>query len=274
MTEASLTPDPYPELTPFSQDWPWSKSLLAGRTILITGAGDGIGKSLAKTAACYGANVILLGRTRSKLDQVFDWITTHTQTDPVIVPADLEQLNEASVVALADQISEHFGTLDGLVHNASVLGARTHVQHYPVDTWRSAMDVNVTAPFLLTRGLFNCLDASQDAGVVFLSSTVGREGRAYWGAYSVSKFAMEGLMQVFADETEHAGKIRVYSVNPGGTRTNMRAQAYPMEDPETVPTLESHMTLLLYLLGGPSHGLTLPQQGAALDARDWQLPEA
>lgn len=262
----------YPELTASQSDWRYQPApdALDGRTILVTGAGAGIGATLARTAACYGANVVLLGRTRSRLESVFDWIETHTQTRPVIVPCDLAQLDVDAVSALHDAIAGTYTTLNAIVHNASLLGAKTPLAHYPPEDWQQVMQVNVNAPFLLTRGLFDLLDEADDSTVINISSSVGREGRAYWGAYSASKFALEGFSQILADETEHAGRIRVYSVNPGGTRTAMRAAAYPMEDPATVPIPESHMDLFLYLLQGAVDDIALPPQGAQLDARTWQ----
>ena len=239
--------------------------LLAGKVILITGAGDGIGRVAAKTFAHYGANVVLLGRTREKLEAVFDEITVATSTQPVIVPADLRFLADDNAMALADSIQDAFGHLDGLLHNASVLGSMLPIAHYPKTTWEEVFQVNVHAQVLLTRHLQPLLDLSPAASVVFTSSGVGREGRAYWGAYSASKFATEGIMQILADETETAGRIKVNSVNPGGTRTPMRAAAYPAEDPATLPIAEAHMDLYLYLFShlGRSH------HGEALDAKNW-----
>ncbi len=242
--------------------------LLAGRVVLITGAGDGIGKAAALSYARHGANVILLGRTRSKLEAVFDEIEDTTDTRPVVVPADLEHLDEASGDALLKAIEDEFGRLDGLLHNASVLGARVPVMHYGYDEWHRVMQVNANATVLLTIKMLPLLDVAEDASIILTSSGVGRTGRAYWGAYAVSKFAVEGFSQVLADEHEEAGHLRVNSVNPGGTRTTMRAQAYPQEDPQTLPTAEEHMPLYLYLMGPDSRGIT----GRQFDARSWPGP--
>ena len=264
----------YEDLANAAKNWRFqpSSDLLAGRHILVTGAGDGIGLTAAKTFASFGANVILLGRTREKLEAVFDWIEANTQTQPVIVPCDLEQLNADAVMALHDAIADTYGVLHGLLHNASLLGPRVPLAHYPAQEWLRVMQTNVNAPFLLTQGVFDLLDAAADACIINTSSGVGRQGRAYWGAYAVSKFATEGFSQVLADETENAGRIRVYSVNPGGTRTQMRRAAYPNEDPDTLPTAEAHMDLYLYLMGGPATGKVLPVTGSQLDARQWRGP--
>ncbi len=259
--------DWYPALTLARENWKIAPpdDALHDKVILVTGAGDGIGRAAAKTFARFGAHVVLLGRTREKLEAVFDDISNNTNTNPVIVPADLRYLAEENAMALADSIQDSFGHLDGLLHNASTLGQMLPLAHYPKATWEDVFAINVTATAVLTRHLLPLLDLSAAATVVFTSSGVGREGRAYWGAYAASKFATEGMMQTLADETETAGRIKVNSLNPGGTRTAMRALAYPAEDPATLPTCEDHMDLYLYLFSalGRSH------HGEALDARNW-----
>jgi len=261
----------YPALAAARERWPWqpADACLAGRTVLVTGAGDGIGRAAARACACYGADVVLLGRTRSKLEAEFDWISDHTDTRPVVVPCDLLELGEDGAAALADAVDGEFGRLDGLLHNASLLGPKVPLAHYPADQWHRVMQVNVNAAFLLTRALLPLLDAAPQAAVLFTASSVGRRGRAFWGAYAVSKFATEGLMQVLAEEIEHTG-AGVVSLNPGGTATAMRASAYPGEDPATLPSPEDHMALYLYLLSGGAAA----HHGQALDARGWAGPAA
>ena len=239
--------------------------LLAGRVILVTGAGDGIGRSAALAYAQHGADVVLLGRTESKLEAVFDTIESETRTRPVVVPADLEHASEDAATILYHAIRREYGRLDGILHNAGLLGPRTSIAAYPVSDWLEIMHVNVNAAFIVTRALMPLLKESPDASVVFTSSGVGRRGRAEWGAYAVSKFAIEGLMEVLADETSPTGRLRFNSLNPGATRTAMRAAAYPDEDPETLPTPEDHMGLYLYLIGPDSQGIT----GERFDAASW-----
>jgi NAD(P)-dependent dehydrogenase (short-subunit alcohol dehydrogenase family) len=257
----------YAELAESRSRWRYQPrhDLLARRTIVVTGAGDGIGRTAARTLAHYGANVVLLGRTQEKLEEVYDLIRDQTDTDPVIVAGDLETMPLDGYDQLRDSIDSHYGRLDGLLHNASLLGPRQPIEFYDVGQWPRIMQVNVNAAFYLTRALLPLLQRAADASIVFTSSSVGRRGRAYWGAYAVSKFAVEGLSQVLADELEDEGKVRVNTLNPGATRTRMRAQAYPGEDPETVPAPEQHMDLYLYLLGPDSAGRT----GGRFDARDW-----
>lgn len=257
----------YPELEEAQRKWRYHppSDLLQGRVLLVTGASSGIGRVAARCYALYGANVVLLGRNQALLESLFDCISAETETDPAIVPVDLETLTEASANELADHISDHYGTLNGILHNAGLLGSLTPIAHYDVDLWQRVMQVNATAPFILTKALFPLLDESGDASVVFTTSGVGNRGRAYWGAYAVSKFALEGLSQVLADETETAGRIRVNTLNPGATRTTMRAAAVPGEDPAELPPPEAHMDLYLYLMGADSHRL----HGTRIDARNW-----
>jgi NAD(P)-dependent dehydrogenase (short-subunit alcohol dehydrogenase family) len=260
----------YPALTTARGEWRYqpASDCLAGKVLLVTGAGDGIGRAAAQTFACYGADVVLLGRTREKLEAVSDWISERTDTNPVIVPCDLAGLADENAAALSQAVGESFGRLDGLLHNASLLGPKVPVAHYPTDQWQQVFQVNVHSVFLLTRALIPLLDESGTASVVLTSSSVGRQGRAYWGAYAASKFAVEGLCQILADEHEHTGRIRFNSLNPGGTRTPMRRAAYPAENPADVPPPEARMDLYLYLMSDASKD----ENGRQFDARDWTPP--
>jgi NAD(P)-dependent dehydrogenase (short-subunit alcohol dehydrogenase family) len=239
------------------------ENLLQDRVILVTGAGDGIGRAAAKTFAAHGATVILLGRTIRKLEAVYDEIVQAKHPQPAIYPMNLEGASPKDYEDFAEIIHKEFGHLDGILHNASMLGRLTPLEHYDINQWYQVMQINVNAPYMLTRACLNLLKQSGDASVVFTSSSVGRKGRAYWGAYAVSKFAVEGLMQVLADELEQNTSIRVNSLNPGKTRTKMRSDAYPGEDPNTLPTPDEIMNMYLYLMGADSRGV----HGQALDAQ-------
>jgi len=229
---------------------------LAGRVILITGAGGGLGSALATACAAHGARVVLCGRKVPKLERLYDAILAAGGPRPSIAPLDLERADATHYDALAEAVRNEFGRLDGLVHAAGLLGERAPIEHYDVPTWMKVMHVNVNAPFILTRALLPQLRASEDASVVFVTSGVSVHGRAYWGAYAASKFALEGLMQVLADETDTVTRIRVNSVNPGKMRTSMRAKAYPGEDPATVPLPQAVLAPFLYLLGPDGCGTT------------------
>ncbi|MEP4485646.1 MAG: YciK family oxidoreductase [Halioglobus sp.] len=230
--------------------------LLHGKVILVTGAGDGIGRAAALCFAQHDATVVLLGRTTSKLESVYDEIEAAGGPQPAIFPLDLESSSEEQCQALADALQAEFGRLDGVLHNASLLGERKPIAIARLDDWQSVMRVNVDAGFMLTKHTLPLLEAAPSASVVFTSSGVGRTGKAYWGAYAVSKFATEGLMQVLASELENTSNIRVNSLNPGATNTAMRRTAYPGETPTDNPDPSDIMSAYLYLMGNDSSGET------------------
>jgi len=173
-----------------------------------------------------------------------------------IYPLDLRSATDEDYISLAQVVEDEFGGLDGLVHNASILGQRTPLSNYESRTWNLVMQVNATAPFMMTQALLPLLEVSKDASIIFTSSGVGAQGKAYWGAYSVSKFATEGMAQILADETGNTSKIRVNIIDPGATRTSMRAQAYPGENPAQNPLPKDIMPVYQYLLGPDSLGIT------------------
>jgi NAD(P)-dependent dehydrogenase (short-subunit alcohol dehydrogenase family) len=237
--------------------------LLKDRIILVTGATDGIGRAAAKACAAHGATVILLGRSVAKLEQVYDEIEQAGWPVPAIIPMDLANADANAFQAAADAIEEEFGQLHGLLHNASILGQRAPLESYSQESWQEVMQVNVNACFGLTRYLLPLLRQSADASIILTSSAVGRQPRAYWGAYAVSKAATEAMMQVLHQELENTSNIRVNSVNPGATATAMRRKAFPAENPQTLPEPAEIMPLYLYLMGPESIGTS----GQALDAQ-------
>jgi NAD(P)-dependent dehydrogenase (short-subunit alcohol dehydrogenase family) len=228
--------------------------LLGNRVILVTGATRGIGRAVATDLVKHGATVILHGRDARTLDALYEELRK-LGPEPAVAALDLERAQAAEYQHLTAQITERYGRLDGLLHNAAMLGDRSPIEHYDIGLWQRVMHVNVTSAFILTRCFLPLLRNSKDASIVFTTSGVGHRGRAYWGAYAVSKFAIEGMSQVLADELENTS-IRVNSINPGRTRTRMRAHAYPAEDPKTVPLPESLTGPYLYLLGPDSASVT------------------
>ncbi len=223
---------------------------LKGRVILVTGANRGIGRAVSHDLARHGATVILHGRDANALDAQYEEIRT-LGPEPAVAALDLERARGEDYQNLTAQLESRYGKLDGLLHNASILGDRSPVEHYDIGLWQRVMHINVNAAFILTRCLLPLLRRSEDASVVFTTSGVGNQGRAYWGAYCCSKFATEGLAQTLADELENTN-IRVNCIDPGAVRTAMRQAAYPAEDPQTLPTPESLTGAYLYLLGPDS----------------------
>ena len=236
---------------------------LAGRVIAITGASGGIGSAVALACAQHAAEVVLIGRDATRLDAVHAQIASAGGREASIAVLDLEKALARDYDELAAALLTRYGRLDGLLHNAGLLGTLTPIEHYDVPTWCRVLHVNLTAAFALTQVLLPALKKSADASIVFTASAVGREGRAYWGAYAVSKFAIEGLSQVLAAELEGISQVRVNTLNPGRARTAMRRQAYPAEDLGTLPLLASLTAPYLALLGPASRGVT----GRAFDAQ-------
>ena len=245
------------------RDYRPADKALAGRVILLTGAGGGIGRALAVAGARYGATMVLLGRTVEKLEATYDAVQETGGPRPTILPFDLEKATVDEYHAIVAAIEKEFGRLDGLVHNAALLGRRTPLEQYDPMLWQQVMTVNVTAELILTQACLPLLKEAEDASIIFTSSGVGRQPRAYWGAYAISKAANEAMMQVLADELENHGKLRVNSINPGATRTEMRKEAFPAEDPKTLLTPEEIVGSYLYLLGPDSRGVS----GRQLDAQ-------
>jgi len=230
-------------------------TLLAGRVILITGAGSGLGRALAIESARAGAGVILSGRNLQKLERVYDEIRALGAPQPAIATLDLAAATAVDYDALAATIGNEFGKLDGLVHCAGLLGDRTPLEQYDVPTWCRVLHVNLTAPFILTQVLLPVLRRSADASVIFVSSGVVKNPRPFWGAYAVAKCGLESVRSMLSQELEGEPNLRVNSVNPGRMRTAMRAAAYPGEDPNTLPSPASVSGPFLYLLSAQSRAI-------------------
>lgn len=241
--------------------------LLQGRIILVTGASDGIGREAALTYARFGASVILLGRNEEKLRHVAGLIATETGSQPQWFTLDLLTCTAADCHQLAQRIAGQYPRLDGVLHNAGLLGDICPMSEQDPQVWQQVMQVNVNATFMLTQALLPLLLNSDSGSLVFTSSSVGRQGRANWGAYATSKFATEGMMQVLADEYQNRS-LRVNCINPGGTRTGMRASAFPTEDPQKLKTPADIMPLYLWLMGDDSRRKT----GMTFDAQPGRKP--
>ncbi len=243
--------------------------LLNHRIILVTGANTGIGREAALTYARYGAQVLLLGRNTEQLQQVCEEINQHARQPACWFPLDLETATPESCQRLAEDIARVVPRLDGVLHNAGLLGEVTPMTAQSPAVWQQVMRVNIDGTFFLTQALIPLLLKSASASLVFTSSSVGRQGRAGWGAYSVSKFATEGMMQVLAEEYD-SRQLRVNCINPGGTRTRMRASAFPQEDAMKLKTPADIMPLYLWLMGDDSKRKT----GISFDAQPGRKPGA
>lgn len=232
-------------------DYQADKNILKNKTILVTGAGSGIGRQAALTFAQHGATVILLGKTVKKLEAVYDEIEALNAPTPAIIPLDMNGATVENFQDMADTIDSQFGKLDGLLNNASQLGVLGPFQQINEKSYDEVMQVNVKAQIFMTSALLPVMKKAEFASIIFTSSSVGLKGRAYWGEYAISKFATEGMMQTLAAEFENT-TTRVNCINPGATRTAMRAKAFPGEDAKTLKMPEDIMPLYLYLMSKDS----------------------
>lgn len=240
---------------------------LTHHVILITGAGGGLGSTAAKVLAKNGAHIILLDKNIARLEAVYDAIMTANGPKPIIYPFDLAGASEKEYQELADRIDEEYGSLQGLLHSAVEFTTFTPIIQHSTKDWGHTLNVNLNAPFLLTRVLLPVLQKSRQASIVFTSDSSARKAPAYAGAYGVSKIALEGLSAILAEELESSNKIRVNTLIPGPVDSPLRKRAYPAEDKEKLPSMESLAPVYLYLFGSQSMGIT----GQAVDARTFHL---
>ncbi len=208
--------------------------MMEGKTILITGANRGIGKSLAKNFSNIGANIILLGKNEDSLNEVYDEIISCTKTKPLIIESDLNLLDLDGAHQIKKAIVNQYGVLDGLIYNAAKLGKMTSIEDYEDGLWKEIINTNLNSSFLIYKELIPILKAAPSGRIIFTSSGVAEVGKAYWGAYSVSKFAVKGLAEIIRDELDSTSNIKVFNYDPGATKTSMRASAYPGEDPNNL----------------------------------------
>ena len=244
-------------------DYTIKENSLDNKTILVTGAGAGIGRQAALTYASLGATVILLGKTVEKLESVYDEIVAAGGKEPAIVPLDMKGATRQNYLDLASTIVDQFQQLDGALLNASILGELTPFTQIHEQIFDDVMKVNVKAQMLIAQALIPALLKSDMGSLVFTSSGVGNKGRAYWGPYSMSKFATESMMEIIADEYENTA-LRCNAINPGATNTPMRSIAYPAENKDEIATPEQIMPLYVYLMSDDSkevNGQTIKAQG-------------
>jgi NAD(P)-dependent dehydrogenase (short-subunit alcohol dehydrogenase family) len=230
-----------------------SSDLLRDRVILVTGAGDGIGRAVSKAYAAHGASVILLGKTVKKLEAVYDEIEQAGHPQPAIYPMDLRGATEKDYDELSSNVEREFGGLDGLLNNAGWVGVLTPFKFYDAQLWAEVLTVNLHAPFLLTRACLGLLEQANDPAIVFSTHECRR---AYWGAYGIAKAGQAAMLQILADEYDGERPIRVNGVDTGPVRTPLRRLHYPGEDPNQHPAPEEVTLPYLYFMGPDSRGVT------------------
>lgn len=250
-------------------------NLLKERVILVTGAGQGIGKAAALAFAAHGATVILHGKSTRKLEKVYDEIEAAGHAQPAIFPLDLEKATDADFAALAQAIGGQLGRLDGILHNAARINRPQPLADQTLEQWLYYLRINLAAPFALTRACLPLLLASPDASVVMTSETHGHTPAPYWGGFAVSKAGLEMLMKIWALELDDVPSLRFNALIPGPVQSPQRAHTHPAEDRAKLPTPADLMPTYLYLMGADSRGVT----GQVLSAQEgamrhvWDNPD-
>ena len=205
---------------------------MKNKVILITGANKGIGKTLSLEFSKMGVNIVLLGRNEESLDSVYDEIITTTSTKPLIIKCDLSNIDINSAKQINDEIMGVYGRLDGVIFNAAKLGKMSTIEDYEEDIWKEVFNINLHSAFIISKEILPALKAAPNGRIIFTSSGVAEVGKAFWGAYSASKFAVKGLAEILRDELDTTSNVKVFNYDPGKTRTSMRALAYPAENPQ------------------------------------------
>ena len=231
-----------------------SPDALAERVVLVTGASSGIGRACACASARAGATVILLARDVPRLEQTYDRIQDAGGPEPVILPLDLDGATVDDYAQVAEQIDQGFGRLDGLLHNAGLVGGLRPLRLFEPADWTRLARVNLLAPWLLTQACLPLLDKAEDPAIAFTLD--GQSQRPYWGAYGVAKAGLAGLVEILSQELDGDHPIRVNGIDPGPVQTRLRRQNYPGEPNGANAAPEEVAPAFVYFLGSDSRGMT------------------
>ena len=230
----------------------YKKDFLKDKNILVTGASRGIGKAIAIGLSDYGANIIMLAKNENQLDQIYDEIKSNSETNPLIVGCDLNTLDENKAQEIANVISRDYGHLDALINNAAILEKMSSIQDYDLQTWEKVLKTNLTSGFLLSKYTIPLMQLSSMPRIIFTSSSVAKKGKAYWGAYSVSKAGIKVLAEILNDELESISNFKIFNFDPKATQTDMRSIAYPAEDPASIKKPNELIKYYLWMLSQES----------------------
>jgi len=240
---------------------PSSAEDLKDHVYLITGAAGAVGSAVAITLGISGATVILVDRNSRGLDATYDQITEAGGAEPIKLELDLAATGIPQYEEMADLIKNEFGRLDGIIHCAVEPGTLTPLSQYTMEMLNKALLVNLSAPYMMTQCCLDLLREAKNASVIFTSTDVARKGKAYWGGYSISGFALEGLAQIWADELETNTSIRINTLDTGPVRSLLRSRIFPGEDTAAVPSAESVVPAYLYLLTSDVNGARIRVTG-------------
>ena len=228
-----------------------------GKVSLVTGAADGIGRALTLALAKHGATVLMLDKKARHLEKLYDSITEQGFAEPVILPVDLEEMTPESATQIAQAVQTDFGHLDHLIHNAAELGSPSPLDQYDMSYWQKVMQINLQAPYLLTRALLPLLKKDFATQILFTSAEVGRVPKAYGGAYAIAYAGIEAQMTIWAEELENTTQIRVNSIDPGPVRTVLRRRSHPGEDQGGLRTPGQVVPAYLKVLSASSYDTAL-----------------
>lgn len=238
-------------------NYPDNTDKLKDRVYLITGAAGAVGSAVAVALGSIGATAILVDRNSKGLDSTYDRIIETKGSEPIKLELDLSTAGFPQYEEMSDLINVEFNQLDGIIHCAVEPGTLTPLSQYPMDLLNKLLMVNLSAPYILTRCCLDLLRDADDAAVIFTSSDVARQGKAYWGGYSIAGHALEGLVEIWADELETNTTVRMNTLDTGPVMSAFRARIFPGEDPSTVPTAESIVSAYLHLLCSDERGIAL-----------------
>ena len=230
-----------------------ANNLLIEKNILITGASSGIGKSLSLNLSKFGANVIMLSKNEKALDSIYDEIKEKYNTEPMIIKCDLSRLDENKSQEITDTIEENYLRLDAIIHNAAILEKMSNIENYDLLTWEKVLKVNLTSVFILSKYLIPLMKSALVPRIIFTTSSVGKNGKAFWGAYSVSKAGINALSEILSDELETVSNIKVFNFDPKATQSSMRSLAYPAEDRNSQKKPDSLIEYYLWMLSEKSN---------------------
>ena len=230
----------------------YKKDFLKDKNILVTGASRGIGRAIAIGLSEYGANIIMLAKNENRLDQIYDEIKTNGETNPLIIKCDLNTLDENKAQEIANVISRDYGHLDALINNAAILEKMSLIEDYDLQSWEKVLKTNLTSGFLLSKYTIPLMQLSSTPRIIFTSSSVAKKGKAYWGAYSVSKAGIKVLAEILNDELESISNFKIFNFNPKATHTDMRSIAYPAEDPASIKKPNELIKYYLWMLSQES----------------------
>ncbi|AQR65046.1 NAD(P)-dependent oxidoreductase [Aquaspirillum sp. LM1] len=237
-----------------TQDTPLPSDLLAGRTILVTGASQGLGRAVALAAAAHGATVVLLARNIKRLEAVYDDILAAGGPEPAAIPLDLLTASDDDFNAVAVKIHQELGQLDGIVHCASHFYALSPLENQGIDEWMNQFRINTVAPAALTRACLPLLKASADASVLAVGETHGLHPGPFWGGFAVSHAGLPHWVRMAASEWDNQPNLRINLLIPGPVQSPQRVRTHPGEAKTALPPADSLMPAFLYWLGPQSQG--------------------